>query len=150
MEPHHLAGQNAFVAQAQWSVTNSATTGDVTSAAPAFGRFTADGDRFDWTTINIGEIVELKVTELSMVSATGTTHQLGVLGLTTLTLVDGTNGSKTVLSSAFNWPNGIDIDDQDNLYVSDSSVFPTGPSLDPSMTIMGFSYVAAEAIARAL
>jgi choline dehydrogenase-like flavoprotein len=34
----------------------------------------------------------------------------------------------------------------DNLFVSDSSVFPTGVSMDPSLTIMGFSYVAAEHI----
>ena len=31
-----------------------------------------------------------------------------------------------------------------NLYVSDSSVFPTGPSVDPSYTIMAFSYRLAE------
>jgi choline dehydrogenase-like flavoprotein len=32
----------------------------------------------------------------------------------------------------------------DNLFVADPSVFPTGPSVDPSVTIMAFSYVAAE------
>lgn len=31
----------------------------------------------------------------------------------------------------------------DNLYVSDSSVFPSSSSLDPSLTIMAFSYIAA-------
>ena len=31
----------------------------------------------------------------------------------------------------------------DNLFVADSSVFPTGPSVDPSLTIMAFSHVAA-------
>lgn len=31
----------------------------------------------------------------------------------------------------------------DNLFVSDPSVFPTAPSVDPSMTIMGFSAIAA-------
>jgi choline dehydrogenase-like flavoprotein len=34
----------------------------------------------------------------------------------------------------------------DNLYVADSSVFPTSSSLDPSLTIMAFSYVAADQI----
>lgn len=38
----------------------------------------------------------------------------------------------------------------DNLFVSDPSVFPTGPSVDPSVTIMAFSYVAAGHIASAL
>lgn len=33
-----------------------------------------------------------------------------------------------------------------NLFVSDSSVFPTSSSLDPSLTIMAFSYVAAKSI----
>jgi len=33
-----------------------------------------------------------------------------------------------------------------NLYVADSSVFPTGVSVDPSYTIMAFSYVAFESI----
>ena len=33
-----------------------------------------------------------------------------------------------------------------NLFVSDSSVFPTAVSVDPSLTIMGFSYVAARHI----
>jgi choline dehydrogenase-like flavoprotein len=32
----------------------------------------------------------------------------------------------------------------DNLFVADPSVFPTAPSVDPSVTIMAFSYVAAE------
>lgn len=31
-----------------------------------------------------------------------------------------------------------------NLFVSDPSVFPTGPSVDPSFTIMAFSYIAAK------
>lgn len=34
----------------------------------------------------------------------------------------------------------------DNLFVSDSSVFPTGVSVDPSYTIMAFSYVASRNI----
>lgn len=38
----------------------------------------------------------------------------------------------------------------DNLYVADSSVFPTGVSVDPSYTIMAFSYVAARSISGAL
>lgn len=33
-----------------------------------------------------------------------------------------------------------------NLFVADPSVFPTGPSVDPSFTIMAFSYVAANHI----
>jgi len=37
-----------------------------------------------------------------------------------------------------------------NLFVADSSVFPTPVSLDPSLTIMGFSYVAAQHIHDAL
>jgi len=38
----------------------------------------------------------------------------------------------------------------DNLFVADPSVFPTGPSVDPSVTIMGFSYIAAGHVAAAL
>lgn len=37
-----------------------------------------------------------------------------------------------------------------NLFVSDSSVFPTSSALDPSLTIMAFSYRAADAIKAAL
>ena len=35
----------------------------------------------------------------------------------------------------------------ENLFIADPSVFPTGPSVDPSLTIMAFSYVAAKTIA---
>jgi len=38
----------------------------------------------------------------------------------------------------------------DNFYVADPSVFPTAPSVDPSLTIMGFSCIAAERIKSAL
>lgn len=38
----------------------------------------------------------------------------------------------------------------DNLFVADPSVFPTGPSVDPSVTIMGFSYIAAGHVASAM
>jgi choline dehydrogenase-like flavoprotein len=38
----------------------------------------------------------------------------------------------------------------DNLYVADPSVLPTAPSVDPSLTIMAFSFVAADAIQAAL
>ena len=38
----------------------------------------------------------------------------------------------------------------DNLYVADPSVFPTPPSVDPSVSIMAFSYVAADHLADAL
>jgi choline dehydrogenase-like flavoprotein len=38
----------------------------------------------------------------------------------------------------------------DNFYVSDPSVFPTAPSVDPSLSIMAFSCVAAEQIKSAL
>ncbi|HMR75192.1 MAG TPA: GMC family oxidoreductase [Polyangiaceae bacterium] len=38
----------------------------------------------------------------------------------------------------------------DNLYVSDPSVFPAPPSVDPSLTIMAFSFVAADAIQSAI
>jgi choline dehydrogenase-like flavoprotein len=34
----------------------------------------------------------------------------------------------------------------DNLYVADPSVFPTAPSVDPSLSIMAFSFVAADTI----
>ncbi|MCC5816738.1 MAG: GMC family oxidoreductase [Leptospira sp.] len=37
-----------------------------------------------------------------------------------------------------------------NLFVADSSVFPTGVSVDPSYTIMAFSYAAADSIAEYL
>jgi len=36
----------------------------------------------------------------------------------------------------------------ENLFVADSSVFPTSSSLDPSLTIMAFSYIAANHIAQ--
>ena len=41
---------------------------------------------------------------------------------------------------------GIDhrVHGTDNLFVADPSVFPTAPSVDPSLTIMAFSCVAAE------
>ena len=35
----------------------------------------------------------------------------------------------------------------ENLFIADPSVFPTGPSVDPSLTIMAFSYIAAKHIA---
>ncbi|HEX8436169.1 GMC family oxidoreductase [Archangium sp.] len=38
----------------------------------------------------------------------------------------------------------------DNLYVADPSVFPTAPSVDPSLSIMAFSFVAADTIQSAL
>ncbi|MCP9768474.1 GMC family oxidoreductase [Lacihabitans sp. LS3-19] len=38
----------------------------------------------------------------------------------------------------------------DNLFVSDPSVFPTGPSVDPSFTIMAFSYIVAKEIINRL
>jgi choline dehydrogenase-like flavoprotein len=38
----------------------------------------------------------------------------------------------------------------DNLYVSDPSVFPTAPSVDPSLSIMAFSFVAADIIHSSL
>jgi choline dehydrogenase-like flavoprotein len=38
----------------------------------------------------------------------------------------------------------------DNLYVADPSVFPSAPSVDPSLSIMAFSFVAADAIQSAL
>jgi choline dehydrogenase-like flavoprotein len=37
-----------------------------------------------------------------------------------------------------------------NLYVADPSVFPTAPSVDPSLSIMAFSFVAADAVGAAL
>jgi choline dehydrogenase-like flavoprotein len=38
----------------------------------------------------------------------------------------------------------------DNLYVADPSVFPTAPSVDPSLTIMAYSCIAAEKIRAVL
>ena len=38
----------------------------------------------------------------------------------------------------------------DNLFVADPSVFPTGPSVDPSVTIMAFSGVAAGHVWQAI
>ena len=38
----------------------------------------------------------------------------------------------------------------DNLYVADPSVFPTAPSVDPSLSIMAFSFVAADVIQSSL
>jgi len=37
----------------------------------------------------------------------------------------------------------------DNVYVADGSVFPTGPRLDPSVSILAFAHVAAGAVAAA-
>lgn len=37
-----------------------------------------------------------------------------------------------------------------NLFISDPSTFPTPPSVDPSLTIMAFSYVAAERVSQQL
>ena len=37
-----------------------------------------------------------------------------------------------------------------NLFVADSSVFPSSSSLDPSLTIMAFSYIAADRIMETL
>jgi len=36
------------------------------------------------------------------------------------------------------------IHGSDNVYVADPSVLPTPPSMDPSLTIMAFSFVAAD------
>lgn len=36
----------------------------------------------------------------------------------------------------------------DNLFVADSSVFPNSTSLDPSLSIMAFSHIAARRIAE--
>jgi choline dehydrogenase-like flavoprotein len=38
----------------------------------------------------------------------------------------------------------------DNLYVADPSVFPSPPSVDPSLSILAFSFVAADRIHAAL
>ena len=38
----------------------------------------------------------------------------------------------------------------DNLYVADPSVFPSPPSVDPSLTILAFSFVAADSVHAAL
>jgi len=38
----------------------------------------------------------------------------------------------------------------DNLFVADPSVFPSPPSVDPSLTIMAFSFLAADAVRAAL
>ena len=38
----------------------------------------------------------------------------------------------------------------DNVFVADSSVFPTSSALDPSLTIMGFSHIAAKHIIEAV
>lgn len=80
-----LSAQNGFVAQASYSVVNSAGTGEVTAAAPGFTRFSADaaGDLIDWTALAVGDMVVLDLFDFS--GSTGTNNQLGVLGLTTLT-----------------------------------------------------------------
>lgn len=51
-------------------------------------------------------------------------------------------------SSVVGWDHRVH--ETDNLYVTDPSVFPSPPSVDPSLTIMAFSCVAADAIAGAL
>jgi len=42
------------------------------------------------------------------------------------------------------------VHETDNLYVADPSAFPTPPPVDPSLTIMAFSFMAADCIRRAL
>ncbi len=42
------------------------------------------------------------------------------------------------------------VHNTDNLFVADPSVFPTGPGVDPSLTIMAFSLVAAEHVDASL
>lgn len=44
---------------------------------------------------------------------------------------------------------GVDhrLHGSDNIYVADPSVFPTAPSVDPSLTIMAFSFVCADVVA---
>jgi len=37
-----------------------------------------------------------------------------------------------------------------NLFVADSSVFPSSSSLEPSLTMMAFSYIAADRIKESL
>lgn len=56
----------------------------------------------------------------------------------------GTNKENSVVDSTHK------VHEIDNLYVSDSSVFPTSSSLDPSLTIMAFSYIAANFIQKNL
>lgn len=56
----------------------------------------------------------------------------------------GSNSATSVTDSSHR-VHGID-----NLFVADPSVFPTGPSVDPSITIMAFSYIAARHVAEAL
>lgn len=53
--------------------------------------------------------------------------------------------SKTSVTHSSHRVHGLD-----NLFVADPSVLPTGPSVDPSVTIMGFSYIAAQSVAQAL
>jgi choline dehydrogenase-like flavoprotein len=55
-------------------------------------------------------------------------------------------------SSAENSVVGFDhrVHGLDNLYVSDPSVFPSPPSVDPSLTILAFSFVAADSVLAAL
>lgn len=79
-----LANQNGFVAQATWQVDSTAS-GTVSSGGPGFQRLTADGDAFDWSALNVGDMVVLNVSGLSIASTSTNTHQLAVLGLTTLT-----------------------------------------------------------------
>jgi choline dehydrogenase-like flavoprotein len=52
---------------------------------------------------------------------------------------------KTSVTNSTHRVHGID-----NLFVADPSVFPTAPSVDPSVTIMAFSYIAAKHIGKAL
>lgn len=56
----------------------------------------------------------------------------------------GTDSSNSVVDSRHK-VHGID-----NLFVADSSVFPNSTSLDPSLTIMAFSYIAAQHIGDGL
>ena len=38
----------------------------------------------------------------------------------------------------------------DNLHIADPSVFPAGPSVEPSLTIMAYSAIAAQRVASRL
>lgn len=86
-----LSTQNGIDAQAQWQVANSGTNGEVIASAPAFQRFSFQGSQFDWNALNVGDMVVLNANGLSTTSNNGNTHQLSVLGLTTLTTSNAEN-----------------------------------------------------------
>jgi choline dehydrogenase-like flavoprotein len=98
------------------------------------------------TEVIFGDIADTRLKEASDVEAAVARLQLGA-GRTLFAAPHPGGGARMGKDPASSVV-GMDhrVHGTDNLYVSDPSVFPTAPSVDPSLTIMAFSFVAADAI----